>query len=134
MPIKEKYGGICIKSGPKRDCSKDAKTDEFYCSYNVCPNHFHLYTMADITYNKCKTILKTIKHNKDNGFIRQSEKEQNKLNHVVKSHLLPELKQLKEEVMKKGEVWIKEKYPQITSIIDNYDAILKEVDSWIMQK
>lgn len=63
MPIKEKLGGICIKSGPKRDCSKDAMTDEFYCAYGVCANHFHLYTMANITYTRCKAIVKTMEHN-----------------------------------------------------------------------
>lgn len=131
IPIKEKFGGICIKSGPRRDCSKDAQTDEFYCAYNVCPNHFHLYSMADITYNRCKMMVRTVKHNKDNGFIRQSQKEQNKLNHVVKHSFLPELNQLKEVIDKKGLDWVKENNPNLEYIIDNYNDIVKEANEWI---
>lgn len=131
MPIKEKLGGICIKSGPKRDCSKDAATDEFYCAYGVCPNHFHLYTMADITYTRCKAIVKTMEHNEKQGFIRQSQKEKNKLIHVTKHSLIPELNQLNEELSKKGSQWIKEKHPNLEDIINNLETITEEVNSWI---
>lgn len=131
MPIKEKLGGICIKSGPKRDCSKDAATDEFYCAYGVCPNHFHLYTMADITYTRCKAIVKTMEHNEKQGFIRQSQKERNKLIHVAKHSLVPELNQLKEELSKRGAQWIKEKHPNLEDIINNIEIITEEVNSWI---
>lgn len=132
MPIKEKLGGICIKSGPKRDCSKDASTDEFYCAYGVCPNHFHLYTMADITYTRCKAMVKTMEHNEKQGFIRQSQKEKNKLIHVAKHSLIPELKQLNEELSKKGSQWIKEKHPNLEDIINNLETITEEVNSWIL--
>jgi integrase len=131
MPIKEKLGGICIKSGPKRDCSKDAMTDEFYCAYGVCPNHFHLYTMADITYTRCKAILKTMEHNKSNGFTRQSQKEKNKLIHVTKHSFLPELEQLNNELTNRGSEWIKENHPNLKYIVDNYDLVIKEANSWI---
>ncbi len=131
MPIKEKLGGICIKSGPKRDCSKDSATDEFYCAYGVCPNHFHLYTMADITYTRCKAMVKTIEHNENQGFIRQSQKEKNKLVYVAKHSLIPELEQLNKELENKGSQWIKEHHPNLEDIINNMESITKEVNSWI---
>lgn len=131
MPIKEKFGGICIKSGPRRDCSKDAATDEFYCAYNVCPNHFHLYTMTDITYNRCKTMLRALEHNEKNGFTRQAQKEKNKLIHVTKKSLLPELEQLSEVLEKKGTEQIKELHTNLQHIIDNLENIKMEANSWI---
>lgn len=134
MPIKEKLGGICIKSGPKRDCSKDGQSDELYCSYGICPNHFHLYTMADISYTKCKALYKTMEHNKIQGFLRQSQKEKNKLVYVAEKSLKPELDQLKDKIKDKGSDWIKDRYPDLTPIIDNLDTITKEVDSWIKLK
>lgn len=134
MPIKEKLGGICIKSGFKRECSKDGQSDEIYCSYGVCPNHFHLYTMADISYTRCKTLYKTMEHNKTQGFIRQSQKEKNKLVYVTENSLKPELEQLKDKMKDKGSDWIKNKYPALIPIIDNLDTITKEVESWMKLK
>lgn len=131
MPIKQKLGGICIKSGPKRECSKDANTDEFYCAYGVCPNHFHLYTMLDITYQTCKDLLKSMKHNEKNGFTKQASKEKNKLTYVTNASLIPELKQLKEQLDKKGSEWIKEHHNNLIEIIDNIDTITEEANSWI---
>lgn len=134
MPIKEKLGGICIKSGLKRPCNTDASTDEFYCAYGVCPNHFHLFYMADVSYDKCKKLFKSMKYNQDNDFRKQASHERNKLINVAKNSLLPELEQLKEEIDKKGSRYIKENYPQITQIIDNLDGTFKEVEEWIQLK
>lgn len=131
IPIKEKYGGICIKSNQKRECRYDSKGDEFYCAYGACPNHFHLYYMSDISYNKCKNLVKTFEYNKENGFDKQAQREKNKLVYVAKNSLYPELEQLKSQISKKGSEWIKEKYPNLISIIDNLEAIEKEVKAWM---
>ena len=48
IPIRQKTGGVCIKSSQLRECSMDAKTNEFYCAYGVCPNIVHFYYYADI--------------------------------------------------------------------------------------
>jgi len=131
IPIKEKYGGICIKSGEKRECRFDGKGDEFYCAYGACPNHFHLYYMADISYTKCKNLIKTMEHNKENGFVKQAQKEKHKLVYVAKNALHPELEQLKSEITKKGSEWIKENHPELISILDNLETIEKEVETWM---
>lgn len=129
IPIREKLGGICIKSSMLRDCSKDSKTDEFYCSYGICPNHFHLFYMADITFERYLSLKKTYSYNKDNGFFRQSEKEKYKLINLIKEMLLPELDELKIEINKKGKNQIISKYKKLTYIINNYDDIYKAVSS-----
>ena len=131
IPIKEKYGGICIKSNQKRECRYDSKGDEFYCAYGACPNHFHLYYMADISYNKCKNLEKTFSYNKENGFVKQAQREKNKLVYVAKNSLHPELEQLKSQISKKGSEWIKEKYPNLISIIDNLELIERDVKLWM---
>ncbi|WP_283675997.1 tyrosine-type recombinase/integrase [Clostridium perfringens] len=131
IPIRAKLGGICIKSSMLRDCSKDAKTDEFFCAYGVCPNHFHVFYMADITYERYLTLKNTYTYNKNNNFLRQAEKEKFKILNTIKDSLLPELDEVKNEVLSKGEEAIKENYPQLTFIIENFDIIYKEVISWI---
>lgn len=130
IPIKLKASGLCIKSGPKRPCSKDSNTDEFYCASGICPNHFHLYWMIDITYKEFQNLLITMKHNETNGFKRQAEHEKRKLSFIVKDRLLPELKQLKEQLETKGLEAIRNEHPNIISVIDNYDSIYKEANLW----
>lgn len=131
MPIKEKRGGICIKSGPKRDCSKDALTDEFYCAYDICPNHFHLYTMLDISYNDYKNLIETMNHNNEKGFIRQAEREKNKLIYTIKNNIIPEFEQLLEIIEKRGLADIINRHPHLEYFINNYEEIISEVKQWI---
>lgn len=131
IPIKEKLGGICIKSGPKRDCSKDAMTDEFYCAYGVCPNHFHLYTMIDITYGRYTNLIKTMNFNKEKGFLRQSEKEKFKLICVVRDSLVPELKELQKEISKHGAQAIATKHPNLEHFVINFDTVYEDVSQWL---
>ena len=47
--IRGKTGGVCIKTS-FMPCSKDARTNELLCSYNLCPNLFHFYYMIDVSY------------------------------------------------------------------------------------
>ena len=131
IPIKEKLGGICIKSGPKRDCRKDAMTDEFYCAYGICPNHFHLYTMIDITYGRYLNLIKTMNFNKENGFLRQSEKEKFKLICLIRDSLIPELNELKKEISKNGAENISTKHPHLEYFINNFDIVYKEASQWL---
>lgn len=71
IPIRQKMGGVCIKSSVLRDCSLDAKTNDFYCAYGVCPNVFHFYYNIDISYRKAKELSQSIKINTKNNFIKQ---------------------------------------------------------------
>lgn len=131
VPIRAKEGGICIKSGPIRECGKSDATDELYCAYGMCNNLFHSFFLIDINYKKYTTLLMTIKYNQEKGFKKASEKETNKLRWIVEKYLIPELEELEKEVQRKGESEVKEKFPQVSFFIDNYDSIKKEVSAWL---
>lgn len=131
VPIRAKEGGICIKSGPIRECGKSDATDELFCAYGMCNNLFHSFFLIDINYQKYTTLLKTIKYNQEKGFKKAWEKEANKLRWIVETYLIPELEELQKEVQRKGEIEIKKSFPQVSFFIDNYDSINKEVRSWI---
>jgi integrase len=131
MPIRAKSGGICVKSGPIRECNKSDSTDSFYCAYGMCINLFHSFFMIDINYDKYSTLLKTIKYNQDKGFKKAAEKEMNKLKMIVEKYLIPELDELEKETKIKGEVTVKGKYPQVSFFIDNFKQVYEEVTEWI---
>ena len=101
IPIRQKTGGVCIKSSMLRECSKDAKTNEFYCAYGVCPNIFHFYYMADVSYRQTKELAETITINRERGLLKQVQKELNMLNTILHSKLLPELDELKSVISEK---------------------------------
>ncbi|MFT8351011.1 MAG: hypothetical protein ABF685_19030 [Clostridium saccharoperbutylacetonicum] len=130
FPVRAKLGGICIKSGPIRDCKKNDITDELFCSYGMCPNNFHVYYMVDITYKDYTTLINSIQYNKTNGFIRALEKETNKLKWVVQKKLLPELDELKNEIAKQGTENIIKKHSQLKPIIDDINTIYEDVIKW----
>ncbi|MCM3359531.1 tyrosine-type recombinase/integrase [Psychrobacillus sp. MER TA 171] len=131
IPIRAKVGGICIKSGPIRECGKSDKTDDLFCAFGMCNNLFHSFYMIDINYQKYTNLLKTIKYNQEKGFNKAAVKEVNKLKWIAEKYLLPELFELKKEIETKGEAEIKEKYPQVSFFIDNYQTIYEEVNAWL---
>ena len=53
--IRGKTGGVCIKTS-LMPCAKDARTNEMFCAYNLCPNLFTFYYMADISYLDFQTL------------------------------------------------------------------------------
>lgn len=134
VPIRQKTGGMCIKSAKDRECKLDGQSDAIYCAYGVCPNHFHLYIMADITYNECKNLIKVIEYNKSSGYLKQANKELNKLQSAINKSLKPEIEQLEDAITKKSVDWVKEKHKNLIPIIDRLDEIKKEMDEWINKK
>lgn len=130
IPIRQKTGGVCIKSSMLRECSKDAKTNEFYCAYGVCPNIFHFYYMADVSFRQTQELVETIHINKSRGHLRQAQKEVNMLNTIISNKLLPELNELKVMITKKGVLPVLEEYPDLKDIIENLDAIYEDVSAW----
>ena len=130
IPIRQKTGGVCIKSSMLRECSKDAKTNEFYCAYGVCQNIFHFYYMANISYRQVCELAETIAINKQRGLFRQVQKEEHMLKHIAKTKLIPELDELKNVLDKKGYEAIVMEYPDLKDIIENLDEIYKEALSW----
>lgn len=130
IPIRQKTGGVCIKSSQLRECSMDAKTNEFYCAYGVCPNIVHFYYMADITYRQCKELEESIALNDQRGHKKQIQKEKNMLFNIVTKRLIPELEELKAVVKRDGFESVYEIHPEVQPIVENMEEIEKEVSVW----
>ena len=130
IPIRQKTGGVCIKSSVLRDCSMDAATNEMYCAYGVCPNLYHFFYMANVSYRQAKELLETIDINRQNGFMRQVQKEVNLLHNIVRNKLEPELCELKKQMEKNGAEHVMIKYPDLIEIVMKYDQIMEEVEEW----
>ena len=131
IPIRQKTGGVCIKSSVLRECSLDAKTNEFYCAYGVCQNIVHFYYMADITYRQCKELEETIAINKKRGHLKQVSKETNMLHNIITKRLVPELEDLKAVVERDGINDVYKNHPEVQPIVENMDTIEKEIAIWI---
>jgi len=134
IPIRQKTGGLCIKSSMFRECSNDAMTNEFYCAYGVCPNIFHFYYMSDLSYRQAKELLETIEINQIRGHLRQAQKELNMLKYILKNKLKPEIDELLKVLKQQGIHSILRKYPDLIEIIENLDTILKEMEEWRTMK
>ncbi|SCP98767.1 site-specific integrase [Anaerobium acetethylicum] len=131
--IRAKRGGVCIKTSI-RECSKDARTNEMFCAFNICPNLFHVYYMTDTSYDDFKTTKKTFEYNERNGFKLQASKELNKLHNLCRKRLLPELDDLKQRIQLKGIDEIIALYPNLLDVIMNFDSIKEEIDLWMKKK
>lgn len=139
VPIRKKLGGVCINSSMLRDCKTDDSTNEFYCAYGICPNHFHFFYNCNISYDEFNELKKTYEYNKENKFIRQAQKEAYKMTRLIENTLILELDELKNEVDRKGKDSILTNYPQLTYIVNNYENIYseinktrQEVEKWMM--
>ena len=130
LPIRQKFGGVCIKSSVLRDCSVDAKTNDFYCAYGMCPNIYHFYYMADISYRQAKDLWESVALNEKRGMRRQAEKEENMLRTIVAKRLLPEIQDLKRMVREKGTQAVYIRHPELQAIVENMDEIERMIDVW----
>jgi len=131
--IRGKTGGVCIKTS-LMSCSKDARTNEMMCAYNLCPNLFHFFYMIDISYVNFKTLQDTYSSNKENGKTRASQKELNKIKDLCRRRLIPELEELKKEISKKGEKKLLEQFPNLDKIVRNRSKIQEEISIWMRKK
>lgn len=128
--IRGKPGGCCIKTS-LMPCSQDARTNELMCAYNICPNLFHFFYMIDISYSNFKTLQDTYNLNKKNQKKLAAQKELNKIKHIIRNRILPELEELDKEILKKGKTSIINSYPSLLDIIENEKEIKKEVQEWM---
>jgi len=131
--IRGKRGGMCIKTSIM-PCAKDRRTNALYCSYNLCPNLFHFFYMADASYADFKTLQETYRVAKEHGHTREAEKELYKLRDLCGKSLIPELDELQQEIAKKGAGHVIEKYPTLLPIVENLHGIRKEVAEWMALK
>lgn len=130
IPIRQKESGYCIKSSFGRKCTHDGYSQDIYCAFGVCPNHFTTYKMVDISYKAFNDLKRTIKYNIENKFLSQANMELNKLKRVINEALEPEFEELKNEIDKMGVEHIASNNPNLKEIVQNYDIILKEVNKW----
>lgn len=134
IPVRQKTGGVCIKSAALRECKHDSKTNEFYCAYGVCRNIFHFFYMADVSYRQAKELSETIEINRNRGLVKWVEKETNMLHNIVKTKLIPELDELKNVINKKGVQAVMMEYPDLKDIVENLEEIYKEAEQWLTLK
>lgn len=132
LVIRGKTGGVCIKTS-LMPCAKDARTNEILCAYNICPNLFHFYYMADISYLDFKTLQATYEDNSTAGHTKAAQKELYKIKELLQKKLIPELDELEHEIALKGKDHIIIRNPSLGAVIDNLTAIREEIRSW-MQK
>lgn len=128
--IRGKTGGVCIKTS-LMPCARDARSNEIFCAYNMCPNLFHFYYMIDVSYTNFKTLQKSYETNLKNGYERAADKELQKLKSIVRNRLIPELNELKREIDKKGFDAVVQQYPSIMEIAANTNSIEEEIEIWL---
>lgn len=128
-----KTGRVCIKTS-LMSCSKDARTNEMMCIYNLCPNLFLFYYMIDVSYLNFQILQETYEISKTKGNIRAAQKELNKLKDLLRIRLIPELDELENEINRKGTDIIIEQYPSLRDIVLNKKTIRKEVELWMKKK
>lgn len=131
--IRGKRGGMCIKTSIM-PCAKDRRTNALYCSYNICPNLFHFFYMADASYADFKTLQETYKAAREHGHMREAEKELYKLHDLCGKTLTPELDELQREIDRKGVKHIIDHYPGLLPIVEDMDRIREEVRTWMTIK
>lgn len=128
--IRGKAGGVCIKTS-LMPCVKDARTNKIMCAYNLCPNLFYFYYMADMSYLDFQTLQATYQENASNGHTRAAQKELNKMKNLLRRKLSPELDELEHELSEKGKDYILIRNPSLSIIIDNLADIRKEIELWM---
>lgn len=131
--IRGKTGGVCIKTS-LMPCAQDARTNEMMCAYNICPNLFHFYYMADISYLNFMTMQETYAVNKANGQTKAAQKELHKIKDVLRRRLIPELDELDKEISRKGTDVILADYPSLRDIVDNRNSVRKEIEQWMTKE
>lgn len=128
--IRGKTGGVCIKTS-LMPCSRDVRTNEMLCAYNLCPNLFHFYYMLDVSYVDFKTLQATYLAATDSGHSKAAQKELNKLKEVIRRRLDPEIVELEKEIARKGQDDILMQYPSLIDVIQNINFIKEEMKLWL---
>ena len=132
LVIRGKTGGVCIKTS-LMPCARDSRTNEILCAYNLCPNLFHFYYMADISYLDFQALQSTYQENRSAGHTKAAQKEQQKIKDLLRKELIPELDELDREISLNGRDHILIRNPSLSAIIDNEPSIREEIELW-MQK
>lgn len=131
FPLRSKVGGICIRCGEVIPCASNDSTDVIYCAFGMCPNHCHMFFMADISYANYLQNKDIALYDRDHGYKKAYQKELNKLKYIIKNSLMPELLALEDELERHGTEDILKKYSQLTYVVNHLDSIKQEVQAWM---
>lgn len=131
MPIRTKLGGCCIKPYSNAECNKNDNTDEYLCSYGLCENQCHFFYNCMYYYDKFHEMIDAYNHNSNAGYEKFASKELYKIQQMLKGKLIPELEELNRMIEINGVETIKNNYPDVVEIIDNYNKIKGEIDLWM---
>ena len=131
--VRAKEGGCCIKTSIM-PCSKDARSNELLCAYNLCPNLFHRYHAADVTCANLFVMQEAYSDMVDAGKTRMAEKELNKIKDLCRRRLLPELDELDREIGRQGEDGVLSKHPHLRDVVAGRKEIREEAIGWMGKK
>lgn len=132
LVIRAKTGGVCIKTS-MIPCADEVSTNKLLCAFNLCPNVYHFYWMADVSYLDFKTAEKAYSQTQENGFEVEASKQKAMAKSIITRRLLPELTSLKNAIQEHGPKTVMERYPSLIEIIGNLDNILKEIQLWLIK-
>lgn len=132
MPMKVIPGGFCICPAPQFTCSAQSKgnVDSIYCAYGMCKNQSHLYYDLPYHYSQFEALKTSVKHNLENEYINEAEKELYKLQYIVKTLIEPEISELEELISKKGQDYVLNKHPELENILNSLNEIKGDIEVW----
>lgn len=82
-------------------------------------------------YDKFHEMIDAYNHNSNAGYEKFASKELYKIQQMLKGKLRPELEELNRMIEINGVETIKNNYPGVVEIIDNYGKIKGEIDLWM---
>lgn len=129
LVIRAKTGGVCIKTS-LIPCADETSSNRLLCAYNLCPNVYQFFWMADVTYVDFKTATSSYRTTLENGFVNEAAKQRNMIKDLIKRRLLPELNALDIAIKTEGLKAIIEQHPTLVPIIDNIETIKTEIIQW----
>lgn len=125
-PLHAKEVGFCLKSD-LLPCTTRTDDEKILCAYNTCPNIGFMYYNLVEHYQKMLHYVQAISLNRKAGLVQATQKESNRLKYLLKTFLLPEIEETKNEIAKHGEKQIIEWYPEMKGILANFDGICESV-------
>lgn len=72
FPLRSKVGGMYIRCGEVIPCASNNSTDVIYCAFGMCPNHCHMFFMADAIQEIRNNKISINRVAKESGIARQT--------------------------------------------------------------
>lgn len=131
--IRAKLVGVCVKLAPTT-CATDDVSDKMLCAYGYCKNILHFFYMLDMSYAGFRALIQSYEANVKGNHVNAAQHELKRIHDQIQIRLEPEIRQLEDEMGKKGAEFIIKEHPQLKPIIDDLDEIKKEIQTWKKRK